>query len=494
MPNPFSNVVKNMTQPTGDYRNYNKQFQQKDRIKGIVNNAITQSGGPKGSFLSDAPTPNTGGGTSNTQNNNVAQNTLAPADLSGFTSGQQAAFDAANQLGTGVQTTGRTTPPLYSNVNASISPNINQPPTPNQPPQTQYSGIIQGLQTAGQSNAGVEAYNARANEIAGERRGLQTDLATKLGDLYSTPSTVGFGLGRVNQLAQLGAAKDTALSQELEALSAQQGILQEGQRIETGALASAGQLAQPSTAQYGQTVFNPLTGQYEGGQGNLNPQTQATDLAQSVMSGQMTYDQALASIGYAGQAGTAFLNQAITGAGGNPLQLQATGAAQQNITGTRATAQTDIARQGLQTATQEYVQMTNFAGVAKEQADAVLNILNMGDINGTPLVRLNKSIKAIAREASNPEIARLDVAVQEARGFYTNLLSTGGSTPTTNDQRALDTLNADATPQAIAASLHELEAAAARRLQGQESMVQNYQSVLNGEQSGGQNDDPLGLR
>jgi len=91
-------------------------------LQNIVNNAIAQSGGAKGSFLSDAKIPATSTKPPVQPNAPVVNN--QPVDVSGFTSEQLNAFNNANQLGTGVQTIGATT----------LS---EQPKLPNVPPQPQ---------------------------------------------------------------------------------------------------------------------------------------------------------------------------------------------------------------------------------------------------------------------------------------------------------------------------------------------------------------------
>jgi hypothetical protein len=138
-----------------------------------------------------------------------------------------------------------------------------------------------------------------------------------------------------NRISSLSAAQAAELQGTQQQLTgAEQGItgltsaLQGAntqRQIGNQALQAGGQLAQPQVAGYGQTVFDPVTGQYSGGGGNMDPQQQATNFAQQVMNGSMTYDQAMSSMGYAGGAGANFLNNAITQAGGDPLALQASG-------------------------------------------------------------------------------------------------------------------------------------------------------------------------
>lgn len=147
------------------------------------------------------------------------------------------------------------------------------------------------------------------------------------GDLSTGSNVVGSGNAAIasqsvsQRMQALGQAQEAALkgtSQQLtgqeqttSALNQALGSANTQQQLGISGLGTAAGLAQPSTAGYGQTVFNPLTGQYEGGQANLDPQQSAQQLAQAVQSGQMTYEQAVQSLGYAGGAGQQFLNQAL---------------------------------------------------------------------------------------------------------------------------------------------------------------------------------------
>jgi len=379
------------------------------------------------------------------------------------------------------------------------------------PPTSAFGGIVQGLQdrskTSGDQRRLLKRLEqeAQANKSIGENaRQISEDYGKEIAQVgklgagavagnLSTGSNV-VGSGNANLASQAASARMSALSQGQEAalrgtgqqlsatgqltnaLTSGLGAQQAQQAAGIQGLSSAGQLAQPNPAAYGQTVFDPTTGEYTNN--NMDPQQQAGNLAQQVMSGAMTYDQALASIGYAGAAGSNFLNNAITGAGGNPLQLQASGSAQQaNITGSE-TAGTDIARAGLMDATQQYVQMNTAANTAHQQSQALLNIMSTADINGQPLIRVNKAWNQILEETSDPNIASYFAALEEARGFYSALLSTGGSAPTENDRKSIGILNGNSTPQATAAAIQELENAVARRLGSQYQAMQQYNQNL----------------
>lgn len=286
----------------------------------------------------------------------------------------------------------------------------------------------------------------------------------------------------------------TANTQGISALTNALGAANTQQQIGIQGLGTAAGYAQPAPAAYGQAVFNPLTGQYEGGgAGNLNPQAQAQNLAQQVMSGAMTYDQALASLGYAGNVGTNFLNNALTAAGGNPLQLQAQGAAQQANIQTGGTAQTDIARMGLADATQNYVQMNTAAQYATQQSGAVANILAKTGLNNVSSTDYNKAINSLQSRFSDVDFQAFNTALVEAQNAYSQLLSLGGGTPTGREASALATLNSSQSAAAINASIRELDAAVQRRLQAQYSAMQTYQQNMpTGTQATGGGNYPSG--
>lgn len=385
------------------------------------------------------------------------------------------------------------------------------PPEPTQP--SQFSQFLTGLQGLGTPSKDQQRYLRNLEKTAQSNAAIGRD-ARATSDMYgneiarvgklgagavagarSTGTDV-VGRGNANIAAESASNRMNALSAGLTAEL--QGTQQQltgasqaanafnnaltganmQQQLGISAMGQGAQIAAPSPAQYGQTVFDPASGQYVGG--NLDPQQQAQSLAQQVINGQMTYDQALASLGYAGQAGTNFLNNAITGQGGNALQLQAQGAGQQANISTQTTAGTDIARQGLGQATQDYVQMNTAAQFANQQASAVSNILAQTGLNEISSTDYNKALNSLKGRFSDTNFAALNTALQEAQIAYTNLLSTGGGTPSGREAAAINTLNINQSAGAINASIQELESAVARRLQAQYSAVQQYNTNLGG--------------
>lgn len=414
--------------------------------------------------------------------------------------------------------------PSYASYGGSTptyqAPTASQPtalsPQPAAQPKGLFPSVVSSLANRGTTpNATAIDYTKQAADygagaipIAAHARDIAEQFGQKYADVGQmgarfqagqlTTGTTPVATGNAAITAQTTAAQQAALAQGQQAalqgigyqLTGQQqaqqaanqaaGQAYTGQGLEQQALGTAAGYAQPSPAAYGQTVFNPITGQYEGGQGGLDPQTQAPSLAQRVMSGQMTYDQAVASMGYAGNAGRTFLDNAIAQAGGNPLQLQASGAVQQSNIQQAGTAGTDIARTGLAQATQDYVAMTSAAQFANQQATAVGSILDKTGLNNVSSTDYNKALNNLRGRFSDTDFIALNTSLREAQIAYTNLLSTGGGTPTGNEQNAIATLNINQSAAGIKSSIEQLENAVARRLQALDTARQTYQGNLGG--------------
>lgn len=363
-------------------------------------------------------------------------------------------------------------------------------------PSSDQRGLLSDLRTASRRGREIGEEARRISDMYGSEIARVGNLGAGAVAGAKTTGTDPVGRGNAaiaaesasNRISALSAAQAAALQGTQQQLTgAEQGITgitnaltgaNTQQQLAQQALATGGQLALPSPAAYGQTVFDPVTGTYTGAGGNLDPQVQAQNLAQQVLSGAMTYDQAIASLGYAGTAGTNFLNNALTAQGGNPLQLQAQNAAQQANIATQGTAGTEIARQGLQQATQDYISTNTAAEFAHDQARAVVDILARTGLNNVSSTDYNRALREVQQRFSDVDRTALNTALIEAQVAYTNLLSTGGGTPTGREEQALGTLNIDSSAAAINASIQELENAVARRLQAQYGALQQYNQNL----------------
>lgn len=397
---------------------------------------------------------------------------------------------------------------LFNNVKDSIQ-------QPKQNPLT-FGGLVGDIRGASNPSSGQNRYIKQIAEVGSQNKALgqkAEDLSQKYGSEIARIGQLGAGAvagslstgtnvvgagnaaiasqsasSRMNALAQGQNAELSGIEKQLAANQAERAGLESAlsgsqfqQTSQLGGLGTAASLAAPS-GNYPFT-FDPLTGGFgQSGSGAiLNPQ----QAAQDVISGKTGYEQAKAALSYLGGTGEAQLQAAITAAGGDPLRLQAQGAATAQNIGTQNTAQTDIARAGLADATQNYVTMNAGAQYAGQQAQAVSSILERTGLNNVSSNDYNKVVNSIRGRFSDPDFASLNTALQEARAAYTQLLSSTGGTPSGREEIALSTLDTNSTPAKINASIHELENAVARRLQAQYGAMQTYQQNLGGGQSYG---------
>lgn len=356
------------------------------------------------------------------------------------------------------------------------------------PGPTTFGGIIGGLTTAAQNGSGVA--NTAANGLlqAPNQNQILGDKAAQIGDSYGKQIAQVGGAGAqfesgqlttgtspvaqgnaavtanttANEQQALATGEQAALQGNAQQLTAQNqgqaGLTNAGSigntsqsNVQSG-LTSAGSLAQPNTAAYGQTVFDPTTGTFKSGGSNLDPQTQAGTLAQQVQGGQLTYDQALASMGYAGAAGTTFLNNAITQAGGNPLQLQAQGTATQGVIGTQQ-AQVAGYQSALQQGQNLQSQLTDLIGTFG---------LNPNDVNA-----VNTGLQKIAQNTSSPQYKILSNYVNDIANTYSQVLTpAGGSQTDTTRSLAASMLDATAKGSSLVATMQALDQAAKAKIAG----------------------------
>ncbi len=365
-------------------------------------------------------------------------------------------------------------------------------------PTQQQKGLTKRMEREADENRRIADQAKAYSEMYGDEiaRVGQLGAGAVAGNLSTGTNVVGSGnaaiasqsasqrmqaLSQAQQAALAGTGQQlTGQSQLQSALNQAAGNVNTQQAQQLSGLGTAGSLAAPNPAQYGQTVFDPITGQFTGG--TLDPQTQATNLAQQVMSGRMTYDQAIASLGYAGAAGSNFLNNALTSMGGNPLSLQAQSVAQQSNITTQGTLGTNIAAAGLSSVTPQYVQVEANANAAKQQAGRALQILEETGLNNVSSTDYNRVANELRSRMGDPNFAAFQTAIEEAKNFYTSVLAGGGGTPSGQQEIAnsIAALNTNSPISAIVASLRELESASATRLQSFAAQQQQFQSNLGG--------------
>ncbi len=326
--------------------------------------------------------------------------------------------------------------------------------------------LLKRLAAAGEGNVqlGQNAQNI-ANQYAPEiARVGQLGAGAQAGFGSTGSNVVGEGNAAIasanaSQRMQALAAGETAQlagnEQQLSAQSQLQGALgtalggantQQAQTI--SGLGTAAGLGQPSTASYGQTVFDPLTGTYSGGQGNLDPATAATQLAQQVTSGKMTYDQAVASLGYAGGAGQQFLNQALQGTGYNIPQGQAT-----------LTGQTGVIAQ---------LPFMESANTAAEGIKSKITtyLASNPQLNPADLAVGNKLQQWVqGKQLTDPKYQTLFNYLNEYTNTLAPILGVGGDPTNLKTQIAQSFVNAAASGQSIATVLDNMSTLASGKIQ-----------------------------
>lgn len=169
---------------------------------------------------------------------------------------------------------------------------ISQPGTTGIFPSVLSSLIGKSVAPSGVYTAGINKYNelsATAADIA------QREANAKIGYLSSgfTPEAMGAAsLTQANTSERLN-----ALGLQQQAALTAAGAGQTQQQIEQAGLGTAAGLAQPSPAAYGQTVFNPATGQYENqGTGGGDFQTSLDTYAKGMADNSITPSQIPASV------------------------------------------------------------------------------------------------------------------------------------------------------------------------------------------------------
>lgn len=437
----ISNLVSQISQPVGNPKNWLNKFQAKPVASTQPNQSTVQGAiGPafptKTQPTVAAPKPTAGA---------VRPVAQAPQQQMTTPSGLQVTGNPATYAGITPQPSS-TSRGLFSDVASSLAkPQVNQ--------MTQ------------------ESY-ARAQKLAEDLKTSRMNQATGEAQQRLAPIPIGDATGRQAVLRQQYEEQQSALSGQLQAESALAGLGIQQQGLEQSALGTVAGLAPEATR------FETFGG------GSLSPQTRATELAQQVRSGFISpqaAEQQMNSL-YGG-AGATFLNQALQGGGFNYNTATAQAASQQSNVQQAGTAQVDIARQGLQQATQDYVNMTGAAQFADQQAGAVEQILAKAGLNNVSSTDYTKVLNNLKSRFGDTNFAALNTALIEARSAYANLLSTSGQTPSGNEEQAIKTLDINQSAAAIRTSIQQLESAVARRLQAQNSVRLQYEQNLGGGQS-----------
>jgi hypothetical protein len=347
----------------------------------------------------------------------------------------------------------------------------------------QYTGYMTGGGgPIGLGRAGA-VQNALSNYVQGQSAAEQAALA-----------------GTSQQLTAQGQAATAANEAASQSYSGQ-GLIQSGlasagglaqnqQSLTQSGLASAGGLAQPSSTSYGQTSYDPTTGTYSNN-GNL-PASTLQQYAQMAANGQ--YSAIPSSV-----TGNAELSAQINSAAQqinpnySPITSAAQGAAAASNVQTAGTAQTSTAASGYQQAVQTYQNMNTVYSTADSQATNLVNDLASTGINSSNSQDYNQAINSLSNRLGSTAITKISTDIQELQNTYSNLLSTGGGTPTGQEQQALSILNPNSSAAQINQAIQSLQAAAYPKLLAQYQQAQTYQSSLSSGGSSSSSAAPAGF-
>lgn len=335
-------------------------------------------------------------------------------------------------------------------------------------PNKTQTDLVAGLTKTGEENKRI----AEQARLLSEQYGSEISKVGQLGagavagNLSTGTNIVGSGNAAIasqsasSRMSALAAGQQAALEGTGQQLTAQQqlanaqaqalGGANTQQSAQISGIGTAAGYAQPQVAGYGQTSFNPLTGTFGGGTGNLDPQNVATGLAQKVASGQMTYEQAVASLGYAGGAGQQFLNSALqqVAPGFNAPLSSATIGGQQDVYGSLPQMDSaDAAAEGIKNKVVTYL-----------ASNPQLNPSDLAVGN-----TLQQWIQG--KQLTDPKYQTLFNYLNEYTNTLTPILGVGGSSTNLKTQIAQDFVNAAASGQSIAEVLENIQGLSRGKIQ-----------------------------
>lgn len=194
---------------------------------------------------------------------------------------------------------------------------------------------------------------------------------------------------------------------------------------------NAANLAQPQLGAFGQGYYNPLDtngGAAGAGGGALNPINNISSLAQQVISGQISPQQAYAMGGSVPNFQGA-LNAAIQQAnpGFNTANAQGEYDARQANTTTAGTAVTNANAAAYAQNLNPYYQLQNTVQNVDQFGNLLLQTMQQGGINPSDLKYANSTIANIRSQLSSQQQAQFDNTYASLKSRVSGLLATGGS-------------------------------------------------------------------
>lgn len=357
------------------------------------------------------------------------------------------------------------TPTTYNTPATTGTPSLN--PTSPAPAAPQNSGlypqIVNKLSNIGSDPLAKQVAD-KNDYITGQVKKYAQDEA----GLYNQGLDIGYGPGAAQNLQNVFTSRINAAETGL-----QNSLTAQGQQVT--ALGTAGNLAAPQLSQYGQTYYNPVTGQTTGGSGTAGT-TQVIGQNDPIYPALQQYAQARAT----GQE--TLIPSSFSG---NPaLNAQITSMAQQiNPSYNSNTVSSVVNASGAnygQASTQYNninQQLNNIGGLG----DLTVSVGNQGGINPFKLQGLNKPISWFRTQLSQPDQLKFNSSIVALAGAMSQLLAdSSGNIPTqtTNDIQGL--LSGSIPMSSLAAMLQQAESEGKIKLGSAQSQAQsNLQTQQN---------------
>lgn len=312
-------------------------------------------------------------------------------------------------------------------------------PTP-APTQGLFPSVLSSLASSGVQN---NALAANAQKIANDAGQKIADIGGQgarfeAGQLTTGTSPVAEGNAAVTAQSTSAAQQAVAQGANVALTGNQQGITAQGQT--QSALTSAANLAQPSTAAYGQTVFDPVSGQYTGG-GGL-PAEVMQQYAQMAATGQYA---AIPSFITSNPVLNAQLNVAAKGINPGYTPVGAQGASGV-LGGIPALQSANAAADGIKNTIQTYL-----------QANPQLNPSNLAAGN-----QLQQWIQG--KQLTDPKYQTLFNYLDEFTNTLAPILGVGGDPTNLKTQIAQGFVNGAASGQSISQVLNAISALATNKI------------------------------
>lgn len=324
-------------------------------------------------------------------------------------------------------------------------------PTPAAQPTPNQNTTFPGLVTSTAGAAGSQLSTAQQEQAIGAQYAPKFEALLPQVRAGSPAALNAFGgasvlSGLEENAAQTASAEANTLSQAEQAALAPLTASQTAQAGATSGFQGAATVTQPSeTFPY---VFDPVSGSFTNTGGGVITPTQAAD---AVLNNQMTYDQAVSSLGYLpGGTGSAQLQSSILAKNPNA-----------NITNLQAQG---TVQQGQQTQIQQWTSSLQQAQNLQSQlSDLITSFgLNPNDVNAA-----NSALQTIATNVSDPRYQALNSYLADIASVYSNILTPpGGSQTDTTRSIASGLLNGTSQGQSIIAQMKVLDNQANAKIAG----------------------------